>query len=86
MTPAMRKRAAAYQGYGYVSDLIFEEGRVKAAVVERDAGYGTRGRFAYPYYGYSYGWAPGNRYYDLPYNRDEAVTLAPFDYDRLNDS
>lgn len=86
MTPAMRERAAAYQGYGYVSDLIFEEGRVKAAVVERDAGYGTRGRFAYPYYGYSYGWAPGNRYYDLPYNRDEAVTLAPFDYDRLNDS
>jgi sporulation protein YlmC with PRC-barrel domain/Ca2+-binding EF-hand superfamily protein len=76
----------AYRGYGYVSDLIFNEGRVAAAVVDRDAGYGTRGRYAYPYYGYSYGWNPGSRYYDLPYDREEAVTITPFEYDRLNES
>lgn len=83
---AGQARTMAYRGYGYVNDLIFEGGRVVAAVVDRDSAYGTRGRYAYPFYGYGYGWAPGNRYYDLPYNREEAVTIAPFDYERLNES
>ncbi|HEV7433596.1 MAG TPA: PRC-barrel domain-containing protein [Pseudorhizobium sp.] len=79
-----QNRPMGYQGYGYVDDLIFNDGKIVAAVVDRDAGYGTRGRFAYPFYGYNYGWAPGNRYYDMPYNRDEASTVEPFDEDRLN--
>ena len=78
-------RQMGYQGYGYVDDLIFNDGKIVAAVVDRDAGYGTRGRFAYPFYGYNYGWAPGNRYYDMPYNRDEATSIEPFDEDRLNE-
>ncbi|MFN7103211.1 MAG: PRC-barrel domain-containing protein [Pseudorhizobium sp.] len=77
-------RQMAYQGYGYVNDLIFDNGRIVAAVVDRDAGYGTRGRFAYPFYGYGYGWAPGSRYYDMPYSRDEATAIEPFNEDRLN--
>ncbi|MCF6370220.1 PRC-barrel domain-containing protein [Rhizobium halophilum] len=79
-----QNRPMGHQGYGYVDDLIFNDGKIVAAVVDRDAGYGTRGRFAYPFYGYNYGWAPGNRYYDMPYNRDEATTVEPFDEDRLN--
>ncbi|WP_324765460.1 PRC-barrel domain-containing protein (plasmid) [Sinorhizobium meliloti] len=72
-----------YRGYGYVSDLIFSEGRVLATIIDRDAGYGLRGPYALPYYGYRYGWTPGNRYYDLPYNREDASRIVPFDYDRL---
>lgn len=83
--PSANENQAAYRGYGYVSDLIFRDGRVAAAIVDRAAGYGTRGRYAYPYYGYSYGWTPGSRYYDLPYNQEEAVTITPFKYDRLNE-
>ncbi|KQW25439.1 hypothetical protein ASE36_21105 [Rhizobium sp. Root274] len=84
--PSTANQPRLYQGYGYVSDLIFDEGRVAAAVVDRDSGYGTRGRYAYPYYGYDHGWTPGSRHYDLPYNRQEAVTITSFDYDRLNES
>ncbi|MFL0692609.1 MAG: PRC-barrel domain-containing protein [Agrobacterium tumefaciens] len=72
-------------GYGYVEDIVFQNDKVAAAIVNRDAGYGTRGRYAYPFYGYGYGWAPGSRYYDLPYSRDDSVTLTPFDYDRINE-
>ncbi|PND18320.1 hypothetical protein CN934_28130 [Ensifer sp. MMN_5] len=72
-----------YRGYGYVSDLIFSEGRVLATIIDRDAGYGLRGPYALPYYGYGYGWTPGSRYYDLPYNREDASRIVPFDYDRL---
>ena len=42
-----------YRGYGYVSDLIFSEGRVLATIIDRDVGYGPRGPYAMPYYGYS---------------------------------
>lgn len=82
---APMNRRMPYQGYGYVNDLIFNDGKIVAAVVDRDAGYGTRGRYAYPFYGYGYGWAPGNRYYDMPYNRDEATAIEPFNEDRLNE-
>lgn len=84
-TAVSPNRQTAYQGYGYVNDLVFDNGRIVAAVVDRDAGYGTRGRFAYPFYGYGYGWAPGSRYYDMPYSRGEATAIEPFDEDRLNE-
>lgn len=82
---APMNRRMPYLGYGYVDDLIFNNGKIVAAVVDRDAGYGTRGRFAYPFYGYGYDWAPGDRYYDMPYNRDEATAIEPLDEDRLNE-
>ncbi|MBB6180301.1 PRC-barrel domain-containing protein [Pseudorhizobium flavum] len=75
-----------YRGYGYVEDLIFNDGKVTAAVVDRDpAGPDGRGAVAYPFYGYGYGWTPGNPYYDLPYDRGEVSTLEPFDRNRLNE-
>ena len=74
---------SGYMGFGYVDDLIFQDGQIVAAVVDRDAGYGTRGRYAYPFYGYRYGWHPGNRYYNMPYDRAEATAIEPYAEDRL---
>ncbi|MCO6187775.1 PRC-barrel domain-containing protein [Rhizobium sp. L1K21] len=81
----MNSQSANYRDFGYVQDLLFDEGKIAAAVVEVAPGYGVRGRFAYPYYGYEYGWTPGSQYYDLPYTGDEAATVEPLNQDRLND-
>lgn len=79
---ATARRVNSY-GYGYVDDLIFQDGEIAATVVSIDAAYGTGAR-AYPFYGYGYGWNPGSRYYNLPYTSDEASETAPFDADRLD--
>ncbi|MFN7023486.1 MAG: PRC-barrel domain-containing protein [Pseudorhizobium sp.] len=76
-------RTLAYGPYGYVEDLIFNDGKLTAAVVDLDPA-GPE-EVAYPFYGYEYGWTPGNPYYDLPYDRDEAATIEPFEVDRLNE-
>lgn len=75
----------AFREYGYVSDLIIVDGQVKAVVIQPDSGYGAVGSYAYPYYGYDYGygWQPGNAYYDMPYNEGEIAELEAFDSDRL---
>jgi sporulation protein YlmC with PRC-barrel domain len=71
------------QRYGYVDDLVFREnGKLEAVVV--DAAYpGVVGPFAYPYYGYGYGFHPGYNYYRLPYGEADISDLKPFDYDNL---
>ena len=74
---------ADYPGYGMVQDLVFQDGELTAVVVYPDVGYGVYGPYAYPWYGYEYGWEPGAEVYDLPYMRDEIAELGPFDYDRL---
>jgi sporulation protein YlmC with PRC-barrel domain len=73
-------------GYGWVSDLIFTaEGDLHAVVVNADAVYGG-GYYAYPYYGYGYGWYPGAPYYYLGYDRDDVVNMSEaFDYDQMKD-
>lgn len=71
-----------YTDYGYVEDLLFNKGKIVAAVIEA-APNGTTGRYAYPFYGYNYGWTPGQPTYDLPYTGDQAATLVPFDSDQL---
>jgi len=75
-----------FVGYGYVQDLIVTEGQVVATVIDRNSGYGVPGRYAYPYYGYGYGWHPGNRYYNLPFDREEADRASEFDYERLGEN
>lgn len=71
-------------GYGYVRDLIFDpDGTLKSVVVTTDAVYGTRNSYAYPYYGYEYGFNPGLDYYGLPYGTNDLAGLEPFDYTRL---
>lgn len=73
------KDGDGFANYGYVSDLIVRDGQLQAVVVNPDATYGIRGPYAYPYY-YGFGYGP---YYDLPYERDEAVGVEPLEYDRL---
>lgn len=74
-------RRDGYQGYGYVRDVIFADGHIAAVVVDRAAGRTVpRGSYAYPFYGYGYGWTPGQRYYDMPYTGQEADQAEPFAY------
>ncbi len=74
-----------YANYGYVEDLIVRDNMLAAVAVRADVGWaGTRGAFAYPYYGYDYGWTPGSTYYDLPYTAGEVGQAEPFDYDRFD--
>lgn len=68
--------------YGYVQDIVFDDaGKLQAVVVEPDVGFGgMRGPYAYPFYGYGYGWDPGNDYYDMPYASDEVRDLDRFEW------
>jgi hypothetical protein len=71
--------------YGYVEDLIFtNDGMLHAVVVEPDATYGS-GLYAFPYYGYPYGWHPASPYYALPYGQEEITVIDTFDFDRMSD-
>ena len=69
--------------YGWVEDLVFDQaGRLEAVVV--DAVYGPAyGPYAYPFYGYGYGFDPGYGYYELPYSAEEVSGLEAFDYGRF---
>lgn len=67
--------------YGYVRDLLFEQGgKLLAVVVATDVAYDADGYYAYPYYGYDYGFDPGLDNYSLPYTGDEIGEYEPFDY------
>jgi len=71
--------------YGVVDDLIFDrQGTLTAVVVEPDINTGyAAGPYAYPFYGYEFGFDPALDYYGLPYGYDEVGTLDPFDYGYL---
>lgn len=65
--------------YGYVADLIVEDGAI-AAMVTDAAAYGRTGYYAYPY---NYrGVVPGPRY-DMPYSPTEVDTIENFEYEDL---
>jgi sporulation protein YlmC with PRC-barrel domain len=68
------------EGYGYVRDLLFDQGgKLQAVVVAPDAASDVDGYRAYPYYGY--GFEPGLDNYALPYGTDEIGAYdEPFDY------
>lgn len=54
-------------GYGYVDDAVIDEqGKLVAVLVGRDIRYGP-GYYAYPYYGYRYGWHPGDAHFAIPF-------------------
>jgi sporulation protein YlmC with PRC-barrel domain len=60
-------RAVSRVGYsaGYINDAVFtQDGKLAGVLVNP----GTRpyGLYAYPWYGYGYGWDPGLGYYALP--------------------
>lgn len=84
-------RAAALEGdyvtlkggeeLGYVRDLMFDAGgKLQAIVVATDVAYDADGYYAYPYYGYSYGFDPGLDNYSLPYAENDLEGYEPFDY------
>jgi hypothetical protein len=70
--------------YGYVDDILVNDGQIEAVVVRPDVTWGAPGLYAYPYYGYGYGWYPGSIYYDLPYDRTEVKDLKPLEEDGSN--
>ncbi len=60
-------RLQAGQGYGYVSDLVFDGGgKLAAVVISREASAGG-GTYAFPYPGETGRWSPKLSYYGLPY-------------------
>jgi hypothetical protein len=71
--------------YGYVDDILVQDGQITAVVVRPDVTWGTPGLYAYPYYGYGYGWTPGLGYYDMPYERADVEALEPLDADAWDD-
>ncbi|MAM00043.1 MAG: hypothetical protein CL583_16505 [Alteromonadaceae bacterium] len=73
-------------GYGYVDNVIFsKDGKIEAVIVESASTYGA-GTYAYPFYGYDYGWNPGYDAYELPYEENEVADLDIFDYNEFDDT
>lgn len=71
--------------YAYVRDLIVsQEGQLQAVIVSPDVGYARdmRGYYAYPFFGYGYGWNPGLTTYNLPYGRADISELRPYAYNK----
>jgi len=63
--------------YGVVDDVLFDQqGKLLSVVVRPNARYGT-GAYAYPFYGYNYGWEPGQGYYDMPYTTADVGDYRP---------
>ena len=67
--------------YGYVNDVIINDGKLQSVVVTADTGYGVSGPRGYPYY--RQGWYPSTPYYDMPYDTAEAIEADQVDYDRF---
>lgn len=74
-----------WSNYGYVSDMIIEDGKVASVVITPDVSYGVGGYYAMPYYGYDtgYGWTPGSTRYDMPYEKVDMADLTPFEYEEM---
>ena len=71
-------------GYGLVDDVLFtEDGNIQAVVVNADGAYGG-GAYAYPFYGFDYGWDPGYSAYTLPYADTDLENVSAFDYDEYD--
>lgn len=72
--------------FGYVSDVLIDDGSIAATLVSTTARYGM-GTYAYPYprgssaaYG---GWTPNATIQDLPILVGDATTLPQFEMDRM---
>lgn len=65
--------------YGYVADIIVQDGQISAIVTDAGA-YGRRGYYAYPY---SYRGDMTRPRYELPYQPTEIDSIEAFDYEQL---
>lgn len=72
--------------FGYVSDLLVEDGTISATLVSTTARYGP-GTYAYPYRGGTvegYGlWRPDAASQDLPVLVGDATSMPPFDMNQM---
>ncbi|SDD46554.1 PRC-barrel domain-containing protein [Ruegeria marina] len=72
--------------FGYVSDLMINDGAITATLVRTTVRYGP-GTYAYPYHGgpeEGFGmWAPGSSTLDLPILVGDAVSRPQFDAERM---
>jgi len=75
--------------FGYVSDLMINEGQIAATLVSTTARYGP-GTYAYPYHAVPGGdaslWTPGATTTDLPILIGDVMSLPVFDRDGMNPS
>lgn len=69
------------QRYGYVSDIIVNDGKL-AAVVSDVRGASGRGYYGFPYTGAT-AWTRDPGRYDIPYGPDEITVVQIFDYDKM---
>ncbi|MGK9201058.1 PRC-barrel domain-containing protein [Sinorhizobium meliloti] len=69
------------QRYGYVNDLIVNDGRL-AAVVSDVRGANGRSYYAFPYTG-SAAWTRDPGRYDIPYGPEEVTVVQVFEYDKM---
>ncbi len=60
-----------------------QDGKVQAVVIETDEAYGGE-PYAYPFYGYGYGWDPSYSTYTLPYDEADLTDMSAFDYEQYN--
>lgn len=72
--------------FGYVSDLMVDDGQITTTLVSTTARYGPR-TYAYPYRTDSMAgqgaWAPEAATYDLPILLGDAIAVPPYDADRM---
>ena len=75
----------AGEPYGYVTDLVFDDsGNLRSVVASAsNAELGDAGVYAYPWYGYDYGWRPELDRYSVPYTTEQIAGLSVFDYEEL---
>ncbi|GAB2793731.1 hypothetical protein GCM10027040_20090 [Halomonas shantousis] len=72
------------EGYGYVDNVLFNrDGEIQAIVIEADTAYGGE-PYAYPFYGYAYGWDPTYTSYALPYEEADLDDITVFDYEEYD--
>lgn len=69
--------------YGYVSDIMVQDGEINATIIQAGGSYGG-GYYAYPdYTGPDMGWNPGSPYYDLPYPVEDVEGMEPVRPDNM---
>ncbi|WP_158521459.1 PRC-barrel domain-containing protein [Kushneria konosiri] len=74
-------------GYGYLTDILFTtDGNIQSIIVDAsESDNVTAGTYAYPFYGYGYGWSPADTSYVLSYDVNDLKNMTPFDDDQYED-
>ncbi len=74
------------QGYGYITDLVFQGRTLKSLVVSASSPNFEYGTFAYPWTGWGRSGSPGLSYYRLPYGPGQVTELKAFNDSYLSNN